>query len=133
MEKEIVLSGRVVTGLGQGASFTQLPWARKGFTERVGVDPYPGTLNLRLEKPEHLAAWRALREEPGIPIPPPSQDFCSAKCFRVMVEDKIAGAIVYPLVPGYPEDTLEIIAPVHLKSSLGVEDGALVRVRIIPA
>lgn len=131
MAEETALVGRIVTGLGQGTSFTQLPWAREAFVSRVGIDPYPGTLNLRLEEPEHLAAWRQVREKTGIPIPPPSQDFCSAKCFKVMVEDRIAGAIVYPLVPDYPEDTLEIIAPVHLKSFLGAGDGGMIRIRIL--
>ncbi|RME49670.1 MAG: DUF120 domain-containing protein, partial [Chloroflexi bacterium] len=42
----VVLRGRVVTGQGEGARFTQLPWVRAQFVDRLGIDPHPGTLNL---------------------------------------------------------------------------------------
>lgn len=130
MTNEIVLTGRIVTGLGQGATFTQLPWAREQFATKLGVDPYPGTLNLVIEDPAHRASLRALKQEAGIPIPPPSADFCAAKGFRVVVADRFPGAIVFPLVPGYPEDIIEVISPVHLKSTLAAEDGTVVTVRV---
>lgn len=131
MASEITLTGRVVTGLGQGAGFTQLPWAREQFVDKMGVDPYPGTFNLKIEDPGHLAALQGLWKLDGIAIPPPSADFCAAKGFRVVVADRYPGAIVFPLVPGYPEDTIEIISPVHLRSSLGAEEGGTVTVRVL--
>ena len=130
MGREITLTGRVVDGLGQGAGFTQLPWAREQFVDKLGVDPYPGTFNLKIDDPVHLASLQALWKREGIPIPPPSADFCAAKGFRVLVADRFPGAIVFPLVPGYPQDTIEIICPVHLRSSLGAEEGTTVSVRV---
>ncbi len=130
MPKEVTLTGRVVTGLGQGTAFTQLPWARAEFAEGLGVDPYPGTLNLKLEDPDQLASWRGIWQQDGICIAPPSADFCAAKGFKVLVADRFEGAIVFPLVPGYPDDTVEIIAPVHLKRSLGIDDGAVISVKV---
>lgn len=130
MPREIILSGRVVTGVGQATAFTQLPWARAIFIEKLGVDPFPGTLNIKVEDAGHLASLRALWQHEGICIPPPSQDFCAAKGFKVMVDDRYPGAIVFPLVVGYPDDTIEIIAPVHLKRSLGIDDGAVISVRV---
>ena len=127
---EITLTGRVVTGQGQGAGFTQLPWAREQFLDKLGVDPYPGTFNLKIEDPGHLASLQTLWEQDGIPIPPPSTDFCAAKGFRVLVADLYPGAIVFPLVPGYPQDTIEIIAPLHLRSTLGADEGTVVTVKV---
>lgn len=130
MAKEIVLTGRVVTGVGQAATFTQLPWAKAQFIDKLGIDPYPGTLNLKIEDPGHLASLKALWQQQGIHIPPPSPDFCAAKGFKVTVADRFPGAIVFPLVSGYPDDTVEIIAPVHLRRSLPADEGAAVTIRI---
>jgi CTP-dependent riboflavin kinase len=128
--RELILTGRVVTGVGQGTMFTQLPWAKEQFVDKLGVDPYPGTLNLKIEDPDHLASLSALWQHEGICIPPPTSDFCAAKGFRVMVADRFPGAIVFPLVPGYAQDIIEIISPVHLRSSLGAEEGSVVTVKV---
>lgn len=130
MASEITLTGRVVTGLGQGTGFTQLPWARELFVDRLGVDPYPGTFNLKIEDPGHLASLQALWKQEGICIPPPNTDFCAAKGFKVVVADRYPGAIVFPLVPGYPQDTIEIIAPVQLRNALGATEGTMVTVKV---
>ena len=42
----VTFSGRVVSGRGQAAAFTQLAWVRERFVRDIGIDPYPGTLNL---------------------------------------------------------------------------------------
>ena len=128
--EKITLTGRVVTGLGQGVHFTQLPWARDQFVDKLDVDPYPGTFNLKIEDPTGLDALRTLWKAEGIPIPPPNTDFCAAKGFRVVVGDRFPGAIIFPLVPGYPEDTIEIISPVQLRSALGADEGTVVTVKV---
>ena len=46
------LIGRLATGIGIGRSFTQLPWAKEQFVERVGVDPFPGTINVIIDDPD---------------------------------------------------------------------------------
>lgn len=130
MGNELILTGRVVNGLGQGAEFTQLAWAREQFIEKLDVDPFPGTLNLVIEDPAQLESLQALWKEEGICIPPPDSNFCAAKGFRVMVADRFPGAIVFPLVPGYPQNTIEIISPVHLRSSLGAEEGSVITVKV---
>ncbi|HXV99308.1 MAG TPA: DUF120 domain-containing protein, partial [Anaerolineae bacterium] len=67
----LALSGQVVTGLGQGAGFTQLDWAREQFIEKLGIDPYPGTLNLRLSQAADLARWIEVKASAATLIIPP--------------------------------------------------------------
>jgi CTP-dependent riboflavin kinase len=45
----LTITGRLASGLGEGAAFTGLPWAREQFIARLGLDPFPGTVNLVLE------------------------------------------------------------------------------------
>lgn len=130
MTNDVILTGRVVTGVGQASGFTQLPWVKALFIDRLGVDPYPGTLNIKLEDPGQLASWRRILQQEGIALPPPNGDFCAAKGFKVTVAGSYPGAIILPLVQGYPDDTIEIVAPVHLKLSLGIEDGSMISVKV---
>src|SRR5574337_1213272 len=45
------LSGKVITGLGEGQYYISLDGYRMQFIEKLGFDPYPGTLNIRLDPP----------------------------------------------------------------------------------
>ncbi|MBI2877234.1 MAG: CTP-dependent riboflavin kinase [Candidatus Tectomicrobia bacterium] len=131
-QKEVHLKGVVVSGLGEGRFFTELPWAREQFIGKVGIDPYPGTLNLRLDSAEGLKQWEALRGHPGITIVPPEAGFCNGKCFRILIQGRVPGAIVFPEVAGYPVDKLEVIASCNLKEALGIRDGDEILLEVVP-
>ncbi len=125
----IIIKGKIFSDLGEGVDFTRLPWVRKEFIQRVGVDPYPGTLNIRLEDAETRQLVTGLKGLPGIIIPPGQEGFCSAKCFKVTVQD-IPGAVVFPAVAAYPGDKFEMVFPVHIKETLGVQDGDMLEVAV---
>ena len=127
----LTLSGRVVSGSGQGALFTQLPWAREAFLTLLGFDPFPGTLNLKLEDPEAVQHWKNLKMHPGYALIPPHRETCRARCYPVLVESRLTAAIVYPEVPDYPEDQLELIAPVSLRKSLSLKDSDRLELEVI--
>ena len=44
----VTLEGVLFTGLGEGAYYVTRDKYRKQFMEKLGFDPYPGTLNLKL-------------------------------------------------------------------------------------
>ncbi|MBI2359484.1 MAG: CTP-dependent riboflavin kinase [Deltaproteobacteria bacterium] len=118
------ISGLVFSDLGRGASFMALAWVQQSVRERLGFSPYPATLNLRLESPEEVAAWREVKQEiAGVDLPPPDPSFCHACCFLVDIEGRQRGAVVVPEVDGYPPNKIEVIAPVRLKDELPARDG----------
>ena len=123
------LKGKVVSGKGEAAAFTQLAWVRKQFKEAFGFEPYPGTLNLQLEGREDLATWAEVRQEPGALLQP-EPGYCAGRCYALSVEGQISAAAVVPMVPSYPEDTVEILSPVALRERLGLRDGSAVTVAI---
>lgn len=129
--REIVIRGRVSSGLGEGQFFTALDWVRTQFISKLGIDPFPGTFNLCLEDPGDQERIAAFRSGAGVEIMPGSPEFCSGKCFSVILDDTVAGAVVFPEVRDYPIDKLEIVAPVNIKSALRVEDGDFVTVRLV--
>jgi len=121
--EEITFSGQVVTGTGKAASFTQLQWARDQFITQLGIDPYPGTLNLLLDTPSDQTEWARLKGTDGRRVTSPNNEWCDARCYPIQMEGRLPGAILYPEVPGYPENQVEIISPLHLRLELGLKDG----------
>ena len=122
------LIGRLATGIGMGKKFTRLDWARRQFLDQVGIDPYPGTINVIVDDPEFVPVWVRLKHTDGIHIDNPNDGphECDAKCWRVTIEAgaaEIEGAIVVPLVEGYPPAQIEVIAPVCVRAAAGIEDG----------
>ncbi|MFT5351876.1 MAG: phosphoglycolate phosphatase, partial [Gammaproteobacteria bacterium] len=114
------LSGNVISGLGKGAQFTQLSWAKEQFIEKLGIDPYPGTLNILLHAECEKTNWRDL---PSYTLSADSAESCDASCYPVFIAGQYTGAIVVPLIDGYPEEQLEIIAPIQLREKLSLKDG----------
>ena len=106
-------------GRGEAHSFTTLGWVKEQFRSKMGFTPFPGTLNLEVKEVETLKAWRA---EKGIAIEP-SPGYCAAKCFPVRVNGKLRAGWIVPQVPGYPENIVELMAPVSLREALGLKDG----------
>jgi riboflavin kinase len=125
---DIRLTGTLVSGQGVARGFTREPWARAAFVAAVGIDPYPGTLNLRIADGPARVAWIAARNRRGIVMPAPDASFCDGRLFRASISAatsgaSVVGAVVVPMVAKYPEEQLEIIAAVGLRDALGVEDG----------
>lgn len=118
-----VVHGEVVTGKGEATFFTQADWARAAFQKLVGIDPWPGTLNLQVSETDQLAAWAEVKETSGLLLKAPNPDWCDGRLYPGRLDGRIDVAAVVPDVASYPEDQLEIIAAVHLRDSLGLSDG----------
>jgi 2-phosphoglycolate phosphatase len=126
----MAFAGRVVSGLGQGASFTQLEWARIQFVRKLGIDPFPGTLNLILDAPADLRVWSEIKATTGILIAATEAGSCDARCYPVRIEDRIPGAIVLPEVHDYRADRVEVIASLSLRETLTIADGDRLEIRV---
>jgi len=119
------LKGRVSSGGGKGSFFVNFPWAKKQFKEKLGFNPYPGTLNLQLSPGTDVKELRNATK--GIKIKSP-EGFHKGRCFKALIMEKLLGVVVVPDVPGYPNDLLEILAPVNLRETLGLKDGMEIEV-----
>ena len=130
------IPGRVRTGLGQGARFTSLPWARRQFLQLLGIEPFPGTLNLQVEAP-FLSQWVGLNQQSGYRLVPETPADCGARCYPILVSVRgrgaITAAIVVPEVSGYAPDQVEVIAAIPLRQSLELADDDLVMLQTAPS
>jgi CTP-dependent riboflavin kinase len=123
MKQSGILKGKIVSGAGEGAYFTQIDWVQQQCNQKLGFKPYPGTLNLEVASHD-LNLMAALDQRKGIELISPDPKFCNAKAFAVKL-GKINGAIIMPeeKVRIHAENIIEIIAPVCIKASLNVKDG----------
>lgn len=119
------ITGRLASGIGQGRHFTRLDWARRQFIERLGIDPFPGTVNVIVDAPGDAAVWARLKATPGIRMENPNDGphDCDGRCYPVSIDGRIPGAIVLPEVEGYPESQIEVIAAVGVREALGIAEG----------
>ena len=122
------LTGVIFSDLGQASSFMALDWVQELLNERLGYHPFPATLNIRPKGAEDAQVWRRVQSgRAGTSLTAASEGHCGAKLYRVEIYlkagAKVGGAILLPEVADYPQDKIEIVAPVRLKDHFQVHDG----------
>ncbi len=125
--RSLVLDGKVVSGQGSGRKYIELQWVKQQIEEKLGFTPYPGTLNLTLSK-QSIQRKKLLSKAKSIEICP-AEGYCVGTAFEATINGLRCG-IVAPQVAGYPENILEIIAPLYLRDALKVKDGDAVSVTV---
>jgi riboflavin kinase len=111
--KKIQIRGKIFSSKGEGKKFIALPWVKKQIEDKLGFTPFAGTLNLRLF--ESGVQKKLLAEAVFFEVCP-EQGFCKGTLIRARFEG-LDCAIIIPNVQNYPEDVLEIIAPVDMRDS----------------
>ena len=130
----VTLEGVLFTGFGEGAYYVTKDGYRKQFMERLGFDPYPGTLNLKLTTEYDMKTRSELETYPGIEIEgfkDESRTFGSVKCYSAIVNNRVRGALVSALRSHYNSSVVEIIAASFLRGKLELKDGHKVKVEVL--
>ena len=129
----VTLEGLVFSGLGEGAYYVRQDGYRKQFIEKLGFDPYPGTLNIKLTTDYDIAASKELENYPAIEIEEfkdESRTFGHVRCYPALINNKARGALMTSFRTHYDSSVLEIISPHFLRSQLKIKDGQKVRLEI---
>ena len=130
----ITLEGIVFTGLGEGAYYISREQYKKQFMEKLGFDPYPGTLNLKLKTDYDVKTISELEAYPAIEIEGfqnENRTFGHVKCYPAIIENKVRGALISALRSHYDTSVIEVIAPVFLRKHLKLKDGHKVKVEVL--
>ncbi len=131
----ITIEGEVFTGLGEGAYYVMRRGYRRQFVKKLGFDPYPGTLNLRLTAEKDLKARMELELLPAVRINGfmcEDRTFGEVRCYPALINEEVEGAIVVASRSHYGPSVLEVISPVYLRERFNLKDGDRVRVRVLP-
>jgi riboflavin kinase len=129
----VTLEGTVFTGLGEGAYYISKEHYRKQIAEKLGFEPYPGTLNLKLSADYDIKTRMELDAYPAVEITGfqnTDRTFGLVKCYPAMIGGMVKGALITALRSHYDTSVLEIIAPVCLRKQLNLKDGNKVKVEV---
>ena len=128
---ETIFEGTVFSGMGEGAYYVSQEAYKQQFVSKLGFQPYPGTLNLRVRK-EDQEEVRFLEASPFILIEgfaDGGRSFGPAKCFLTKIAEKVEGALILPVRTHYSGDVVELISPKFLREQLHLKDGDTIKVR----
>lgn len=126
-ENWVELEGVARSGIGEGTGLTRLEWVQQQFLEKLGMKVYPGTFNLEMSGTAWQKTLAEIKRLAGVEITPP-EGYCRAKCFPVLLENKIRGVLILPEVSDYPAEKFEVIAEVSVTDSLSVEEGSRIKI-----
>ncbi|WP_246985758.1 CTP-dependent riboflavin kinase [Halorientalis marina] len=135
-DASIELAGFVTSGMGEGRHYISLPGYMEQFIDKLGYEPFAGTLNVDLTA-------ESVRARAGVAALEPVQiegwedderTYGPAYCYPATVAsgDSIyePAHVITPERTHHDEDQLEVIAPDKLRDELGLEDGDEVTVDV---
>jgi riboflavin kinase len=132
----VEFEGTVTGGMGEGRHYISLSGYRRQFEERLGYEPFPGTLNVRLDD-DSVRSRAGMASLAAVPIDGWEDDertFGPATCYAATVrsgdESYDPAHIIVPERTHHDETQLELIAPDKLREALGLEDGDRVTVLV---
>jgi len=130
---EVMLEGRVFSGLGEGAYYISLPWYRDQIRRKLGFDPYPGTLNINLISWDSIQNRRLVGIYADIVIEgfkDKNRSYGGARAISASFNNNDLCAILYIERTHYGDNVVEVISPVYLRGKYALSDGDKVRITV---
>jgi len=130
----VTLEGVLFSGLGEGAYYVSKEPYRKQFIEKLGFDPYPGTLNIKLTTDYDIKTRSEIESYPAIELQGfqnETRSFGAAKCYPAIINNKVKGALLTAMRTHYDSSVIEIIAPICIRTHLKLKDGQKVKVEVL--
>jgi len=110
---------KLVSGQQLGGEFVAM--AEDTLASTVGFQPFNGTLNLNEVSGLSSLPRETVAEDFGDPS-------CEGAVLRPCRLGGIMAAVIRPLVPDYPDDLVELLAPVQLRPFFRLDDGDAVSI-----
>ena len=127
--KPLLISGTVISGLGEGSYFVSLPYYNNAFAQIIGQKPFSGTLNLLVDSEErsHIFKKISFLSLPGTTINHKtfggvSYCFCTIK--------NISCLFIIPEINKHNNTVIELISSFNLRETLHLSDHSLVTIHI---
>jgi len=122
-----IMRGKVSAGRGEGQFYISNDGYKRQFIEILGFEPFPGTLNIKMEEPFVPPEQKAILIKG---FQDANRTFGGCRCYKIKLNG-IGASVVRPERSDYPDDLIEVIAPVNLRKALVLEDGDQVEVTLL--
>ena len=128
------LRGRLVSGMGEGAYYVGLAGYSEQFRSGLGYVPFPGTLNVRLDRRTHQGAARRFGDAEGVMIDGFSdgkRTYGWVKCVAARI-GRIDCHLIIPERTHHDDSIIELISAVCIRKAARLKDGSGVTVEMSP-
>ena len=127
--------GHIISGMGEGAYYMSLEGYKKQFKEKLGYEPYPGTLNIKLNSMLYIEAKKEMLKYPSILVEgfsDQSRTFGWVKCYPAYINDSanMNSSILILERTHYDDSIIEIIAPFSIKEQYSLKNGDHVKLKV---
>lgn len=129
----VELKGTLVSGMGEGAYYMSLKGYTKQFKSKIGYIPFPGTLNVKLDKKIHQEAIKQFENLNGITIESFSdgkRTYGWVKCFPAKINQSINCELIILERTHHDNSIIELISDVCIKKSGKLKNGSQVTITI---
>ena len=127
------LQGTLVSGMGEGAYYMSLKGYTNQFKSKIGYIPFPGTLNVRLDKKVHQEAIKQFESLEGITVKSFSdgkRTYGWVKCFPAKLNNSINCQLIILERTHHDDSIIELISKVCIRKSGKIKDGSKVTIKI---
>ncbi|MDR9380427.1 MAG: DUF120 domain-containing protein [Natronomonas sp.] len=136
-DADVTLRGVVTSGMGEGSHYISLPGYMRQFRDRLGYEPFPGTLNVELSDESVRTRARMDALDP-IRIDGWADDdrtygpaFCWPATIQTADGTRYDDAhVIAPERTHHGSDQLEVIAPDKLREALSTDDGDTLQIYV---
>lgn len=128
--RRFVIEGRFVKGLGRGKYFMRQKEYKRQFIKKLGIDPYHGTLNVRLSG-MNLRRLSTIKKTKGIVIKGfkrGNSTFGGVTCYKASISG-IKCALVIPERTSHT-NIAEIVSSEMLRRKLEIKEGDKVMITL---
>jgi len=130
--EKILIVGEVVEGMGEGGYYVSIKGYYRQFKEKLGFEPYKGTLNLRLNETDNKILRELMNQIEPVVIEgfkTLEREYGPVDCYDVYVSplfnrDKIRKAAILDIKrTHHKENIIEILARPYLREYFNLSDG----------
>jgi len=128
------LKGTLVSGMGEGAYYMGLKGYTKQFISKIGYVPFPGTLNVRLDKKIHQESIKQFETLDGIKIKSFSdgkRTYGWVKCFPAKLNNSVNCQLIILERTHHDDSVIELISKTCLRKNAKLKDDSKVSIKIV--
>ena len=142
-KKRITFKGKIVSGMGEGAYYMSLDGYKKQFKDKLRYEPFPGTLNLKLEDKIYMDKKKEMINYPHVFISgfkDKTRSFGWVKCYPAILNSdikttdkknfQIDSAVLLLERTHHDNSLMEVISPVCIKETANIKNGDTVTIEL---
>ncbi|MBA3976893.1 MAG: DUF120 domain-containing protein [Nitrosopumilus sp.] len=150
--KRVIIKGKIVTGMGEGSYYMSKKGYKDQFKEKLGYEPFPGTLNIKLEEQIYKDTKKEITNYPSIYIhgfKDENRTFGWVKCYPTILIPKIDekdniwksnkkdcerieidSSLLLLERTHHNNSLVEVISPVCIKETANLKNGDIVTIEL---